>query len=163
MLNALHLSLITVHYPLQHQTQRILQILPQSLHELRRLCPIAHPMVYRHGRLHPPAHAQLGIYDNSLSRSVQVGDPMSTQPDEVQITYASFDPLRRCLLTVSATSSAAPDAKLTVWYGGQDLGLMKYDRKMGRYTFSERDLPYYPEVTVTSSFGGSATLEVEPQ
>ena len=72
-------------------------------------------------------------------------------------TYAK----RTQRLTVEATSSAQPDAVLTVLRpGGESYGEMTYSAKKKRYTFQETVSPAPTTVTVRSNKSGTATKNV---
>ena len=77
------------------------------------------------------------------------------QTDAVAIVSATYNARRRTL-SVSATSSAQPNAVLTV----VGLGQMTYKTKTKTYTFSATVATKPASVTVTSSRGGSATATV---
>ena len=75
--------------------------------------------------------------------------------DTVSILSATYNS-RRKTLTVSATSTAQPNAVLTV----VGLGQMTYKTKTNTYTFTATLASNPTSVTVTSSRGGSATATV---
>jgi hypothetical protein len=80
---------------------------------------------------------------------------VNAQSDTVTIVSATYN-ARRKTLSVSATSSAQPNAILTVVGFGQ----MTYKTKTKTYTFTATLASNPGSVTVTSSLGGSATTTV---
>lgn len=115
----------------------------------------------------PHAYAEVGIYTVVLTVTdsneatdtdtliVNVTEEEVNPVDEVQITLAKYNALRK-KLRVQATSSAAPDAVLTV----EGFGEMLYKKKKGYYELiipklEEGNVP--TTVTVSSSEGGEAT------
>ena len=76
--------------------------------------------------------------------------------DTVVITRAEWK-ASKSELKVEATSTAAPDALLTV----QGFGPMTYDSRKNKYKFALQPVSSNPgTVTVISSLGGSSTVTV---
>ena len=94
-----------------------------------------------------------GIDDNC--NGLIDGEEISCQTDTVTITKAVWKTKGK-KLTVWATSTAAPDAVLTV----VGFGEMTYKASKNRYEFSKSNTQQPASVTVTSSEGGSATAPV---
>lgn len=92
--------------------------------------------------------------DTSAPATVTITVSASTS-DTVTIKKAQFSN-RTKLLTVQATSSAQPNAVLTV----VGYGPMAYSTKARSYSFSAKLTSAPAQVTVTSSMGGSATKTV---
>jgi hypothetical protein len=100
-------------------------------------------------------------YDGALfSSAATVSIAISAVPATDTVTIVSAIWAKKTqLLTVTATSSAAPTAVLTAT-GPTFSGQMDYNRKTKRYTY-QKALPSPPAtVTVTSTAGGSATKAV---
>ena len=91
-----------------------------------------------------------GIDDN-CNNLTDAADP-ACQADTVVITKAEWRASNR-KLTVWATSTAAPQATLTV----VGFGTMTYDSANNRYTLTRNNVNNPGSVTVTSSQGGSDT------
>jgi VCBS repeat-containing protein len=91
----------------------------------------------------------------ATSAPATVALTVNAQPDTVTIVSATYN-ARRKTLSVSATSSAQPNAVLTV----VGLGQMTYKTKTRTYTFTATVATKPASVTVTSSRGGSATAPV---
>jgi len=89
------------------------------------------------------------------SAPATVSITVNAQTDTVTIVSATYN-TRRKTLSVSATSSAQPNAILTVVGFGQ----MTYKTKTKTYTFTSTVDTKPASVTVTSSRGGSATATV---
>jgi len=111
----------------------------------------------------------LTVTDNDGATAVDTATATISEPDsntdpipdptvdEVNITMAKYNVLRRTL-RLRATSSDAPHAILTV----EGYGAMKFVQKKGYYELLKnkvrlRDVP--ETFTITSSFGGSATID----
>jgi len=97
--------------------------------------------------------------DGKVASNVATVTISVTAPDDVAITSATYN-TRKKQLTVQAKSSAAPTAKLTVYTGDGKNWLMKYSTKTKMYTLTVTTSPQPASVTVRSSAGGSATLDV---
>jgi hypothetical protein len=91
----------------------------------------------------------------ATSAPATVSITVNAQSDTVTIVSATYN-ARRKTLSVSATSSAQPNAILTVVGFGQ----MTYKTKTKTYTFTATLASNPGSVTVTSSLGGSATTTV---
>jgi hypothetical protein len=91
----------------------------------------------------------------ATSAPATVALTVNAQPDTVTIVSATYN-ARRKTLSVSATSSAQPNAVLTV----VGLGQMTYKTKTRTYTLTATVATKPASVTVTSSRGGSATAPV---
>ncbi len=91
------------------------------------------------------------------SASATVAITVGTAParDTVTILTATYT-LKKKLLAVTATSSGAPAAKLTV----VGFGPMTYKARTANYSFQITTAERPGSVTVTSSLGGSATKDV---
>ena len=94
-----------------------------------------------------------GIDDNC--NGLIDGEEVSCSGDTITITKAEWKQKGK-KLTVWATSTAAPDAVLTV----VGFGEMTYKANNNRYEFSKSNTQQPADVTVTSSEGGSATEPV---
>ena len=95
--------------------------------------------------------------DDDCNNLTDDADP-ACQDDTVVITKAAWA-LKTRKLTVWATSSAAPQAVLTV----VGYGTMTYDSDYNRYTLTKNNTSNPGTVTVTSSEGGSDTELVTVQ
>jgi hypothetical protein len=79
--------------------------------------------------------------------------------DVVRIVTATYKPKPQQLL-VEATSSAQPDASLTVDVDGVDYGIMTFDSANNKYVFRQRISGPIEEITVSSNLGGSDTADL---
>jgi hypothetical protein len=94
---------------------------------------------------------------SSATASITVEEPPPPPAfDTVTIASATYS-TRKKVLSVKATSSAAPDAVLTV----DPYGTMSYNKKTRTYTLQTTVASAPASVTVTSSMGGSATRDVK--
>ncbi len=79
--------------------------------------------------------------------------------DVVTIITAKYKAKPQQLL-VEATSSAQPDAVLTIDVDGMDYGIMTFDPANNKYVFREKISDPVENVTVTSNLGGSDTVDL---
>ena len=91
-------------------------------------------------------------YGTATSAPATVAITVNPRADTVTIVSATYN-TRRKTLSVSATSSAQPNAVLTV----VGLGQMTYKTKTKTYSFTATVATKPASVTVTSSLGGTAT------
>jgi hypothetical protein len=91
----------------------------------------------------------------ATSAPATVAITVKPQTDVVTIVSATYNAKRKTL-SVTATSSAQPNAVLTV----VGLGQMTYKTRTKTYTFTATLASKPASVTVTSSLGGSATATV---
>jgi len=96
----------------------------------------------------------------TASTPATVAITVAAATDTVTILTATYTKKTR-RLAVEATSSAQPDAVLTVLRpGGESYGEMTYSAKKKRYTFQETVSPAPTTVTVRSNKSGTATKNV---
>ena len=79
--------------------------------------------------------------------------------DAVSIITAKYKAKPQQLL-VEATSSAQPDAVLTIYADGMDYGIMTFDSANNTYVFRQKIYDPVENVTVSSNLGGTDTVDL---
>lgn len=97
----------------------------------------------------------LTVTDNNGATTQDSAIAQISLSDTVTITKAEYSSLNR-RLTVEATSTKSPEAVLTV----VNFGIMNYDSRRGIYKLVKNGVGNPGSVTVTSSFGGTATANI---